>query len=149
MAIFEVRPLEDIVDDNNAPRRLSVMLIGSFAVLALLLAGVGVYGVMAYVVTQRRNEIGIRMALGANQGNIFQMVLRQGLRLALAGVAIGLVGALVLTRAISGLLFEVSALDGQTFVLGAATLSAMVLLACYLPARRATRVDPLVALRYE
>jgi putative ABC transport system permease protein len=147
--LYEVRPLEDIVSDNNAPRRTSVLLVGSFAVLALLLAGVGVYGVMAYVVTQRRNEIGIRVALGANQGNIFQMVLRQGLRLALAGVAVGLVGALALTRVISGLLFEVSALDGETFVLGAATLSAMVLLACYLPARQATRVDPLVALRYE
>jgi len=147
--LYEVRPLEDIVSDNNAPRRTSVLLVGSFAMLALLLAGVGVYGVMAYVVTQRRNEIGIRMALGANQGNIFQMVLRQGLRLALVGIAVGLVGALALTRAISGLLFEVSALDGETFVLGAVTLSAMALLACYLPARRATRVDPLVALRYE
>ena len=147
--LYDVRPLEDIVSDNNAPRRTSVLLIGSFAVLALLLAGVGVYGVMAYVVTQRRNEIGIRMALGANQGNIFQMVLRQGLRLALTGIAIGLLGALALTQVISGLLFQVSALDGDTFVLGAVTLGAMVLLACYLPARRATRVDPLVALRYE
>jgi predicted permease len=146
---YEVRPLKDIVNDNNAPRRLSVVLIGSFAVLALLLAGVGVYGVMAYVVTQRRNEIGVRMALGANQTNILQMVLRQGLRLALVGVAIGLIGALALTRVISGLLFQVSALDGETFALGATVLSLIVVLACYLPARRATRVDPLVALRYE
>jgi len=147
--IYEVRPLEDIVSENTASRRLSVVLIGSFAALALVLAGVGVYGVMAYVVTQRGHEIGIRMALGAHHKDILGMVLRQGLRLALVGIAIGLGGALVLTRLISSLLFHVNALDAETFVLGAVALSAIVLLACYLPARRATRVDPLVALRYE
>ncbi len=147
--IYEVRPLEDIVSENTASRRLSVVLIGSFAMLALVLAGVGVYGVMAYVVTQRGHEIGIRMALGAHHKDILGMVLRQGLRLALIGIAIGLGGALVLTRLISSLLFRVNALDAETFALGAVALSAIVLLACYLPARRATRVDPLVALRYE
>jgi putative ABC transport system permease protein len=147
--LYEVRPLEDIVSENTASRRLSVVLIGSFAVLALVLAGVGVYGVMAYVVTQRGHEIGIRMALGANQKNILDMVLRQGLRLATIGIAIGLAGALALTHLISSLLFRVSALDAETFVLGAIALGGIVLLACYLPARRATRVDPLVALRYE
>jgi putative ABC transport system permease protein len=147
--LYEVRPLEDIVNENTASRRLSVVLLGSFAMLALVLAGVGVYGVMAYVVTQRGHEIGIRMALGAHHKDILGMVLRQGLRLALIGIAIGLGGALVLTRVISSLLFHVNALDAETFALGAVMLSAIVLLACYLPARRATRVDPLVALRYE
>jgi len=147
--LFDIRPLEEIVSENTASRRLSVMLFGSFAALALVLAAVGVYGVMAYVVTQRWHEIGIRMALGANRGNILEMMLRQGLRFAVIGVTLGLVGSIVLTRLMSSLLFQVSSLDVATFGFGAATLSAIVLLACYLPARRATRVDPLVALRYE
>jgi putative ABC transport system permease protein len=147
--LYDVRSMEDIVSENTASRRLSVVLIGSFAVLALVLAGVGVYGVMAYVVTQRRHEIGIRMALGANQKNILEMVLRQGLRLALVGIAGGLAGALALTRFLSSMLFQVSALDLETFALGAIGLGLVLLLACCLPARRATHVDPLVALRYE
>jgi putative ABC transport system permease protein len=147
--LYDVRSMEDIVSENTASRRLSVVLIGSFAVLALVLAGVGVYGVMAYVVTQRRHEIGIRMALGANQRNILEMVLRQGLRLAVLGIAGGLAGALALTHFLSSMLFHVSALDLETFALGAVGLSLVLLLACCLPARRATRVDPLVALRYE
>ena len=147
--LYDVRSMDDIVSENTASRRLSVVLIGSFAVLALVLAGVGVYGVMAYVVTQRRHEIGIRMALGANQRNILEMVLRQGLRLAVLGIAGGLAGALALTHFLSSMLFHVSALDVQTFALGALGLSLVLLLACCLPARRATRVDPLVALRYE
>jgi putative ABC transport system permease protein len=104
---------------------------------------------MAYVVTQRRHEIGIRMALGANQRNILEMVLRQGLRLAVLGIAGGLAGALALTHFLSSMLFHVSALDLEIFTLGAVGLSLVLLLACCLPARRATRVDPLVALRYE
>src|SRR5713226_4342758 len=112
--LYEVRPLEDIVSENTASRRLSVVLIASFAMLALVLAGVGVYGVMAYVVTQRGHEIGIRMALGAHHKDILGMVLRQGLRLALIGIAIGLAGAFVLTHLMSSLLFHVSALDGET-----------------------------------
>jgi len=147
--LYDVRSMEDIVSENTASRRLSVVLIGSFAVLALVLAGVGVYGVMAYVVTQRRHEIGIRMALGANQRNILEMVLGQGLRLAVLGIAGGLAGALALTHFLSSMLFHVSALDVETFVLGAICLGLVLLLACCLPARRATRVDPLVALRYE
>jgi len=147
--LYDVRSMEDIVSENTASRRLSVALIGSFAVLALVLAGVGVYGVMAYVVTQRRHEIGIRMALGANQRDILEMVLRQGLRLALLGIAGGLAGALALTHFLSSVLFHVSALDVETFALGAIGLGLVLLLACCLPARRATRVDPLVALRYE
>jgi predicted permease len=147
--LYEFRPLEDIVNENTASRRLSVLLIGSFAVLALLLAAVGVYGVMAYMVTQRGHEIGIRMALGASQREILEMVFRQGLRLALTGIAAGLAGAMALTRLMSNLLFHVGALDVPTFATGALALAAIVLLACWLPARRATRVDPIVALRYE
>jgi putative ABC transport system permease protein len=147
--LYDVRSMEDIISESTASRRLSVVLIGSFAGLALLLAGVGVYGVMAYVVTQRGHEIGIRMALGADQRNILEMVLRQGFRLALFGIAGGLVGALALTHFLSSMLFHVSALDVETFALGAVGLGLVLLLACCLPARRATRVDPLVALRYE
>jgi predicted permease len=147
--LYEFRPLEDIVNENTASRRLSVLLIGSFALVALLLAAVGVYGVMAYVVTQRGHEIGIRMALGASQKEILEMVFMQGLRLALVGIAAGLAGAVALTRLMSNLLFHVSALDVPTFASGASALAAIVLLACWLPARRATRVDPIIALRYE
>ena len=147
--LYDIRSMEDIVSENSASRRLSVVLIASFAALALVLAGVGVYGVMAYVVTQRGHEIGIRMALGANQRDILEMVLRQGFRLALLGIGAGLVGALALTHFLSTLLFHVSALDVETFALGAMGLGVVLLLACCLPARRATRVDPLVALRYE
>ncbi|HXJ06660.1 MAG TPA: ABC transporter permease [Candidatus Acidoferrum sp.] len=147
--VYEIRPLEDIVNENTASRRLSVLLIGSFAILALLLAAVGVYGVMAYVVTQRGHEIGIRMALGASQRDILGMVFQQGLRLALIGIIAGLAGAVALTRVISNLLFHVSALDVPILASGALALAAIVLLACWLPARRATRVDPILTLRYE
>jgi putative ABC transport system permease protein len=149
LPVYEVRPLEDIIADNSSSRRLAVTLIGSFAVLALLLAGIGIYGVISYLVTQRRQEIGIRVALGASANNVLSMVLLQGARLAAYGIAAGLVGAFILTRLISTLLFEVSAFDLATFAAGVMVLAALVLLACWLPARRATRIDPLVALRYE
>lgn len=147
--VYEIRPLEDIVNENTASRRLSVVLIGSFALLALLLAAVGVYGVMAYVVTQRGHEIGIRLALGASQRDILEMVLRQGLRIALFGIVAGLAGAVALTRLISDLLFQVHALDVTTFASGAVALAAIVLVACWLPARRATQIDPIITLRHE
>ena len=147
--VFEVRALEDIVAENTSSRRLSVLLVSAFAVLALVLAGVGIYGVISYLVTQRRQEIGIRMALGATGDNILSMILRQGARLAAFGILAGLIAAVILTRLISTLLFQVSALDVMTFVAGVAILTVLVLLASWLPARRATRVDPLVALRYE
>jgi putative ABC transport system permease protein len=147
--LFDLRPLENLVADASAPRRLSVTLIASFAFLALVLAAVGIYGVMAYAVAQRRHEIGIRMALGAQPGEVLRMVLRQGLYLAGAGIAVGLLGALGLSRLIAGLLFQVSAHDAFTFTFGAFVLAAIALLACWIPARRATRVDPVVALRYE
>jgi putative ABC transport system permease protein len=147
--LYAVRTLEDIVSENTAQRRLAVVLLGVFAAIALTLAAVGIYGVMSYAVAQRTQEIGIRMALGAHSRDVLSMVLRHGLGLALAGVALGLLAAFVLARLIASLLFQVSAADPPTFSLVPLLLIGVAALACYLPARRATRVEPLVALRYQ
>ena len=149
LPVYQVRTLESMVAEHAAPRRLAALLIGVFAALALLLAAGGIYGVMSYAVAQRTAEIGIRMALGAQQREILGMVLRHGAAMAIAGVGIGLVAALALARLITRLLFETSASDLATFSLVPVLLLTVALLACYLPARRAARVDPLVALRYE
>jgi putative ABC transport system permease protein len=149
LPIFDVRPLTDVVAENSASRRLSVLLIGSFTVLALLLSGVGIYGVVSYLVSQRYREIGIRMALGASARNVLSMILLQGTRMAALGIIVGLLGSFALTRLMASLLFQVGALDVTTFAAGVVALACLVLFACWLPARRATRVDPLVALRYE
>ena len=124
-------------------------MVGLFALTALLLAGLGIYGVISYMVRERTHEIGIRLALGAQSANIMQMVLRQGLRLAVAGAAFGLVCALVVSHLMAGLLYGVRPTDPLTFVGVALLLIGVALLACYIPARRAIRVDPLVALRHE
>src|SRR5215510_10260566 len=147
--IANVSTLEKVVDDSIAQRRLNMLLMGLFGGLAMLLSAVGIYGLLSYAVTQRTQEMGIRMALGARVGDVLKLVLRQGMALALAGEAIGLVGAFILTRLIRGLLFGVTPNDATTFVAVAGVLAVVALLACYLPARRATKVDPLVALRYE
>ncbi len=123
--------------------------LAGFAIVALLLAAIGLYGVIAYAVSQRTRELGIRMALGAQRDNILWLVLRQGLNLVLVGVAIGLVGALVLTRFLSGLLFDLKPTDPPTLIATSLLLVAVASLACWVPARRATKVDPMVALRYE
>ena len=132
-----------------AARRFAMILLGAFAALALGLASVGIYGVVAYVVGQRTQEIGIRMALGARQQDVLRLVLWQGTRLALLGVAIGLGVALTLTHLITRLLYGVSATDPVTFAGVATVLTAIAVAACWIPARRAMRVDPVVALRYE
>jgi putative ABC transport system permease protein len=147
--MWKIRTVEFLVDRSTADRRFLMALMGIFAGLALVLTIIGLYGVISYLVNQRTQEIGIRMALGAQVGDIMRMVLKQGMVLVLAGVALGLAAAWMLTRLMSTLLFHVSATDPLTFVSIALLLIAVALLACYIPARRATKVDPLVALRYE
>jgi putative ABC transport system permease protein len=147
--LYAVRTLAEIVSDSTAQRRLAVLLITVFASVALLLAAIGIYGVMSYAVAQRTQEIGIRMALGAERQDILRMVLRHGSLMAVAGIGLGLAAALGLARLITSLLFQVSATDPPTFSIVPMLLIAVALVACYIPARRATRVDPLVALRYQ
>jgi ABC-type antimicrobial peptide transport system permease subunit len=139
---------DTVADSLVRPRFLSILL-GSFSVIALGLAAVGIYGVMAYSVSQRTQEIGVRMALGARAFDVMKMVLGQGTKLAAIGVGIGLAGAFALTRLMSTLLFEVSVTDPATFAAVVALLAVIALLACYIPARRATKVDPMIALRCE
>jgi predicted permease len=147
--VFNVRTMEQIVDESMAPRRFSMMLLAIFAVVALVLASIGIYGMMSYSVAQRTREIGLRMTLGAQRSNVLRLVIGHGMKLALAGVVLGLIASLALTRTMKNLLFGVSATDPITFVAIAFLLALVALLACWVPARRATKVDPIVALRYE
>jgi predicted permease len=147
--IYGVQTMDEVVASSFAARRLSMILLGIFAALALVLSCVGIYSVISYLVGQRTHEIGVRMALGAQRGDVMRLVLGQGARMALIGVAIGIAAALGLTRLMANELFGVSAHDPLTFVTVAILLTLVALLACYLPARRAVRVDPTVALRYE
>jgi len=147
--VYGVETMDEVVSHSFSARRLSMILLSAFAVLALLLACVGIYGVISYLAGQRTHEIGIRMALGAQPRQVLRMILRQGLKLALLGVGIGIVAAFALTRLMASLLFGVSAYDPLTFAGVAILLLLVAWLACYIPARRATRVDPMVALRHE
>jgi predicted permease len=147
--IATVNTMEKIVGDSIAQPRLQMTLMGLFGALALLLAAVGIYGLLSFSVTQRMQEIGIRMALGAQISDVLKLVLKHGMFLVLVGELIGLAGAFALTRLMRGLLFAVTPTDGMTFMVVTVGLAAVAFVACYIPARRATKVDPLVALRYE
>lgn len=141
--------MQQILVNSTSRPRYSMLLLSIFALVAMILAAVGIYGVMAYSVAQRTHEIGIRMALGAQGGDVLKMILFHGVTLAVIGIALGLLGALALTRLLSSLLFEVSVTDPLIFFLIPLILLTTALLACLIPARRATRVDPMITLRYE
>ena len=147
--VTNIRTMDEIFSASVEQQRFSMLLVGVFGALAVALAAIGIYGVMGYTVTQRKHEIAVRMALGARTNQVLKLILKDGLVLAALGVVIGLVGAFALTRLMSTLLFEVKPTDAQTFITVSAILIFVALLACFVPARRATKVDPLVALRYE
>jgi predicted permease len=147
LPVFGVTTLDETLSASLAVRRLSMELIALFAVTALLLAALGIYGVISYMVAQRTHEIGVRVALGASPAEVMGMVMRQGVTLALVGAGLGLIGALIASRAMAGLLVGVSPADPLAFAVATVALAAVALAGCYVPARRAIRVDPIVALR--
>jgi putative ABC transport system permease protein len=147
--IYGVKTITEQIDVALAADRMVAVLLTAFAAAALLLASVGIYGVVSYAVAQRTREIGIRMALGARSADCLNLIVRDGMKMSLVGTAVGLAGAFAVTRLVDSLLFEVTPTDLPTFALVTLGLLLVAFLACYLPARRATKVDPLVALRYE
>jgi putative ABC transport system permease protein len=149
LPVYSVWTMDQLLGNSLAQRRLTLVLLSSFAALALLLAAVGIYGVIAYTVRQRTREFGVRLALGAQAGDVLQLILRQGLKLTLIGVALGLTAAFALTRWMESLLFGVRPADPLAFGVVAIVLLLVAICACWIPARRATKVDPLVALRSE
>jgi putative ABC transport system permease protein len=149
LPVFGERTMEDVVSSSLARRRFALQVVGGFGVLALLLAGVGVYGVVAYSVSQRTREIGIRLALGARPADVLRLVVGSGMKLTLLGVGLGLAASFGIARLLASLLYGVSPGDPATYALVAVLLACVALLACLIPARRATKVDPMVALRYE
>jgi putative ABC transport system permease protein len=147
--VSNIRTMDEVLGEESAPRELSMTLLVVFAGLALLLAAIGIYGVLSYFVAQSTPEIGIRLAMGAQAGDVVGLVLRRGMTLTLVGVGIGLIASFLLTRLMSTLLYGVSASDPTTFGVIALLLTSVALLACYIPARRAARIDPMIALRSE
>ena len=148
LPVFRAESLSQSVSASLAERRFSMEMVALFALTALLLAALGIYGVISYIVNERTHEIGIQLALGAQRGKIMQMVVREGLSLAIAGAAVGLVGALIVSHLMTGLLYGVRPTDPLTFIGVTTLLTAVAVSACYLPARRAVRIDPIVALRH-
>jgi putative ABC transport system permease protein len=149
LPMFAFKPMTEHVRETLSRRRFNLILLSIFSGVALVLAAIGIYGVISYGVTQRTHEMGIRMALGAKPRDVLTLVIRQAMMLALGGVGIGLLASLGLTRLIKGLLFSVSVTDPMTFVAIAVLMIFIALLACLIPARRATKIDPLIALKYE
>jgi len=147
--VHSISSMDEIITRSLADRRFALELLGIFAAVALMLAAIGIYGVMAYSFSQRTHEIGIRIALGAQRVDIFRMAVGEGMQLVAIGLAVGLAGGVALTRFVRTMLFDVSPSDPLTFGSISALLAAVAFVACYVPARRATRVDPLVALREE
>jgi len=147
--LYDLRPMEEVVSRSISKQRLTMFLLTAFSALALVLSSVGIYGVISYLTGQRTHEIGVRVALGASSSDVLRMVLGEGMRITLIGVAIGLAAAFGLTRLITTIIYGVGATDPITFAAVAILLSAIALFACYIPARRAMRVDPMIALRYE
>src|SRR4029077_10038382 len=145
--VFAVRTLNEVVAKSLADRRFALVILAVFAGVALLLASIGIYGVMAYTFSQRTHEIGVRVALGAQRGDILRMALGEGMLLVAVGLGVGLIGAAIVTRFLRSMLFSVTATDPLTFVSIAVLLASVALFACFIPAQRATQVDPLVALR--
>ena len=149
LPVTKVEPMSEVAASSFAARRFNMTLLSLFAGLALVLAAIGIYGVMSNAVTQRTHEIGIRLALGARTIDVLKLVIRNGMTLVIIGVIVGVAGAFALTRLMTALLFGVTPMDGLTVGTVSVVLMGVAFLACYIPARRATRVDPLVALRYE
>jgi putative ABC transport system permease protein len=149
MPLEDTKTMQELLAESNSGRRFNMLLLSLFAGVALLMAIVGIYGVMSYTVAQRTKEIGIRVAVGAQAGDVFRMVIGQGMMLALIGIALGLVAAFGVTRLMTSMLFGVEATDPTTFIGIALLLAVVALVACYIPGRRAMKVDPLIALRYE
>jgi predicted permease len=147
--MYNIRTMDEIISESLAAQRFSMILLGVFAALALVMSCVGIYGVISYLAGQRTHEIGVRMALGAEPRDVLRMILDEGVKMALVGVALGLVAAFGLTRLMANMLFGVSAHDPLSFAGVAGLLILVALAACYIPARRAMKVDPMVALRYE
>lgn len=147
--VANIKTMSDVVSDTVAPRKFNLVLFVLFALIAMVLAGLGIYGVIAYTAAERTHEVGIRIALGAQKSDVLGLIIKTGVMLTLIGVALGLALAIALTHLMTTLLFGITPNDATTFVVVSAFLILVALLACYLPARRATKVDPLVALRHE